>query len=158
MKLFKILAHTFCMCLLSFSLNAKILKYDVYQSSKKEYSFKEVCKKQLNKDFPLIEEKSSFELDCMGKTIDVNTFCEKTQVYDPYLIRGFIKESKVYCQSARRVILKYECSKTSFCNDSSVSCFKLQAKLARRLKLVHHSLIKQSNTKILNCYFDRSLD
>lgn len=92
----------------------------------------------------------------MGKTVEVRKYCEKELISDPYYIRAVIdkEEKKIICKSANKVILKYECEKTnSYCDDSEIGCFKLQEKLATRLKLEHHSILKENSKKVLNCYF-----
>lgn len=155
---FKILwAHVF-MCLFFQNAYTKVIKYDVYQISKKEHTLNEVCLKILNKEYPLVEMNSVTQVDCMSTLVEINDFCEKTYPTDPYLIRGIVEKDKAYCQSASEVILKYTCdSKDEYCFDSSIGCFKLQAKLARRLKVIHHSIIKKSKSSELNCYFAKKV-
>ena len=64
-----------------------------------------------------------------------------------------VKNNKVFCQSAKRVVVKYECegNKDKYCNDVEVGCFLIKEKLAMRLKIAHQSLLQN---KVLNCHFD----
>ncbi len=107
----------------------------------------------LGKEYPLIEKKSVYELDCMKKIIDVREFCAKKEADNPYLTRAIVKNNKVFCQSAKRVVVKYECegNKDKYCNDVEVGCFLIKEKLAMRLKIAHQSLLQN---KVLNCHFD----
>lgn len=137
---------------------ANIIKDDVYLKGQKEYDLKEVCDFFYKQDYPLIEIISITKLDCMKATVDVSSFCKKKQADDPFLIRGHIdkKKKKVICQSASRVILKYDCSKDGgqYCEDSSVGCYILRDRYAIRLKIIHHSLLNESKgKKVLTCYF-----
>lgn len=152
MKKLNIWAHVICMCLISSNSYSKISKFDVYQVAKKEFTLGDVCQTLLKKNYPLIQAHSQSQVDCMSTIVDVTTFCETKLAADPYLIRGFVENAKAYCQSATRVILKYSCESKSdeYCKDSSIGCYKLKDKLAKRLKTVHHSIIDK---KELNCYF-----
>lgn len=91
----------------------------------------------------------------MGTTVKVVTFCDEVEASNPYFTRAFVsvKTKKVVCQSAKRVILKWQCEGNSdpYCKDIDIGCFLFKEKLARRLKLVHKSL---DSGKYLNCYFD----
>jgi hypothetical protein len=152
-------AHVLSMCLLlTLPIHAKLLKHEVFQISKKEFSFKHVCKTMLKKEYPLIQVHSTSKLDCMSQLVDAGKFCDKELADDPYLVRGFVdrKDKKVKCQSGRRVIVKYDCTKGpgQYCDDSSIGCYYIKEKLARRLKVSHHSLTGNGRgKKELNCYF-----
>lgn len=90
----------------------------------------------------------------MGEEIKVSNFCEKELKDDKSYARAFIRDGKVICQSASRVIMSLECGKNSeYCKDKDIGCFKLKERFATRLKLSHGSVV---NNK-LNCYFS-SLD
>lgn len=137
---------------------AQILKDDVHLKDQKEYELKDVCNFFFKQDYPLIEIKSATRLDCMKGVIEVGSFCKKKQSDDPFLIRGFIdkEKKKVVCQSARRVIVNYDCTKdgSQSCADSSIGCYILRDKLAMRLKIVHHSFVTEGKgKKVLACYF-----
>lgn len=153
MKFKNIWAHVF-MCLISLSVQSKVLKYDVYQISKTEHSLKEVCQKILNKDYPLVTMHSISQVDCMSKIVDVNSFCKKMNPSDLYLIRGIVFKNKAFCQSAKRVILKYACNNSNeYCKDSSIGCYKLKSKLAIRLDVIHSSIMDNK----LNCYYAKNI-
>jgi len=135
---------------------AKILKDEVSLVSELKFSFNQVCKSLTKRESPLIEYKSVSEIDCMGTIVEVRKYCERQLISDPYYIRAVVdKENKnVICKSAKKVILKYQCEKgTTYCEDSEIGCFRLQEKLATRLKLEHHSITEEKKNKILNCYF-----
>ena len=89
----------------------------------------------------------------MKKMIDVRKFCEKKEAANPYLTRGKVGKNSVLCQSAKRVVIKYECEgkEDKFCQDVEIGCFLIREKLAMRLKLAHRSLTQE---KYLNCHFD----
>ncbi len=154
-------ACTFCACLFfSFTVNAKVTKDEVYITGENEYTFKEACKLVTKRESPLIEALSVTSLDCMGTAITVSDFCFKKESSNAFYVRAVVdkKNKKVICKSARRVIVKYECdspSKKKFCDDPQIGCYFLQEKLARRLKVVHSSVLPSSNKshKELNCYF-----
>jgi hypothetical protein len=137
---------------------AKILKDEVSLIKDTSFSFQEVCLKMTKRKAELIEMNSITALDCMGTIIDVGKFCYKQMAHDPYYIRGAVnsKSKKVICKSAKKVIIKYECyDGESLCKDAEIGCFKLQERLAARLRLSHHSIstLGSSGLKVLNCYF-----
>jgi hypothetical protein len=135
--------------------HAKIIKDEHYITSSYKYSWKEACRFLTKRDSPLIAYKSVDSLDCMGKTVKVISFCDDKQVTNPYFTRAIVSNAKkqVICQSAKRVILKWECEgkEDKYCVDPEVGCFLFKERLARRLKLVHHSI---TDKKYLNCYFE----
>lgn len=156
-KFYKIQALIFG-CLFFHSSFAKIIKHDVYQTSKEKHSYKQVCFERFKRDFPLIGKKSISKLDCMGKVVDAITYCEQKHVDKQNLVRAYLddKSKSVVCQSAQKVILKYSCEgkKDHYCQDKSIGCFKLKETFARRLKLSHESLLSDlAGKKVLNCYF-----
>ena len=110
---------------------------------------------------PLIEIVSGTVIDCMGKKIDVGNFCDKEMAADPYYLRAYVdRESKeVVCHSGKKVLFKYQCVKLSdriLCDSKAqASCQQMKQKLAKRLDLVHASIIKnEKGIKELNCYFE----
>lgn len=139
--------------------NAKILKDDHYVIGEKEFSWEKVCKKLTKRDSPLIEYKSINELDCMGKSVKVIKYCDDVEAANPYFTRAIVSKNKkvIVCQSAKRVIIKWECEGATdkYCKDIDLGCFFFKEKLARRLKLAHKSL---TDGKILNCYFDTQVN
>ena len=147
-----------CLFIFSNLAMAKILKDEVSLIKNTEFSFQEVCLEMTKRVSELIEVKSISSLDCMGTVINVGKFCYKKMAHDPYYIRGIVNSEKkvVLCKSAKKVILKYGCYKgESLCKDTEIGCFKLQEKLAARLRLSHHSksLDNSAGIKVLNCYF-----
>jgi hypothetical protein len=143
-----------CLFFSQFS-HAKIIKDDHYVIDAKEYSWEQVCKTLTKRASPLIEYSSVSGLDCMGEKVKVVKFCDEAEASNPYFTRAIVSKSKrkVICQSAKRVIIKWECEgkEDNYCKDIDVGCFLFKEKLARRLKLVHKSL---TENKYLNCYFD----
>ena len=110
---------------------------------------------------PLIEIVSGTVIDCMGQKIDVGNFCDKEMAADPYYLRAYVdRESKeVVCHSGKKVLFKYQCVKLSdriLCDSKAqASCLQMKQKLAKRLDLVHASIIKnEKGIKELNCYFE----
>jgi len=146
----------------AFNSQANITKDDITVTGQNEYSFTQTCKLLTKRESPLIEVLNISSLDCMGQAVNVSDFCYKIEVDNPFYVRAIIdrKDKKVICKSARRVIVKYECnraSKEKFCQDKQIGCYFLQEKLARRLKLVHSSVlpIVGKTYKELNCYFGK---
>lgn len=144
-------------CLFILNVHAKIIKDDVLLVDKKVFSFREVCKELTHRESPLISFHSITKLDCMGTVVEVGKFCDQKTQDDPYYIRAVVskKDKQVFCKSAKRVQLKYLCesSKDRLCEDKEIGCYLLQEKLAKRLKVVHSSLISKENKKYLNCHF-----
>ena len=151
----KIIPLTFCILFFSSFVQAKIIKDDHYITGQKKFDWKQVCFKLTKRSSPLIEFKSIYELDCMGTTVNITPFCDETEAANPYYSRAIVSktEKKVICQSAKRVVIKWECEgkKDRYCRDSEIGCFLFKERLAKRLKLVHQSI---TDKKYLNCYFD----
>jgi hypothetical protein len=124
------------------------VKYDVHGSTKLEFDFKAVClDKKL--ETSLIQIKDSNTLDCFGKKVNISNYCELKVSTD--FIRGFIdkKSQKVICQSAKRIVFKYDCkSNKTYCK-SVKACDFVKEKLAKSLSILHRSIIDNN----LNCYF-----
>ena len=138
-----------------------VIQDDVTTTDKINFSYKEVCQKMVTHETPLIEAFSGTELDCMGKKVAVGDFCDKELAHDPYYLRGYVnKETKeVICQSGKKVIFKYQCARMKdkhLCaSNPSNACQLIQAKLAKRLDMVHSSVTKNKvGIKELNCYFE----
>lgn len=145
-----------CLFFAQFSF-AKIIKDDHYSVGSKKYSWKEVCKKLVHRDSPLIEKVNISTLDCMGTKVSVFKFCDEVEGGNPYLSRAIVGKNVVICHSAKRVIIKWECEgkKDKYCKDKDIGCFLFKEKLARRLKLAHGSLV---DNKYLNCYYDTQVN
>lgn len=137
-----------------------VVKYDVTTTDSSEFSFKTACSRSFTHDSPLIEAKSSTELDCMSKILNAGDFCAKALAGDPYLLRGEVDEEKkvIRCYSGKKAILKYRCVKFTdreLCKDPKIACEKMKRKLARRLDIVHSSVTKnEKGVQELNCYYD----
>ena len=139
---------------------SNVIQDDVSTTDKIRFSFKTVCQKMVTHESPLIEIVSGTVLDCMGKKVDVGNFCDKEMAADPYYLRAYVdRESKeVVCHSGKKVLFKYQCVKLSdriLCDSKAqASCQQMKQKLAKRLDLVHASIIKnEKGIKELNCYF-----
>lgn len=140
---------------------AHTLQDDVSITEKSRFSLKAVCTKMVTHESPLIDVISGTELDCMGKKVEVGSFCEKELAADPYYLRAYIdkESSEVVCVSGKKVLFKYLCVKISdkaLCSQNAKeSCGFIQSKLAKRLDLVHFSFIKnEKGIKQLNCFFE----
>ncbi len=140
---------------------AGVIKDDVATTEKARFDFKTVCSKMVTHESPLIEVVSGTELDCMGKKISVNKFCEKEMVQDPYYLRAYVDRDmkEVVCHSGKKVLFKYQCVKLtdrSLCESAAKnSCTQIKEKLAKSLDLVHASTTKnEKGIKELNCYFE----
>ena len=139
---------------------AGVVKYDVTTTDTAEFSFQTACSRSFSHDSPLIEAKSSTELDCMSKILVAGDFCAKALAGDPYLLRGEVDAEKklIRCYSGKKAILKYQCVKFSdrdLCHKPKEACEKMKHKLARRLDIVHSSVTKnEKGVQELNCYFE----
>jgi len=152
--------HVF-LFLLSFSVGAHIIQDDVATTDKIEFAFQRVCQKMVNHESPLIEISSGTILDCMGRKVSVSDFCDKELAHDPYYIRAYIDrdKKKVICHSGNKVLFRYLCVKLKdrkLCSqEAKLSCSTIQKKLARRLDLVHSSIINNDKgIKQLSCFFE----
>ena len=151
----------FAILLLPLFAFSNVIQDDVSTTDKFRFSFKTVCQKMVTHESPLIEIVSGTVIDCMGKKIDVGNFCDKEMAADPYYLRAYVdRESKeVVCHSGKKVLFKYQCVKLSdriLCDSKALaSCQQMKQKLAKRLDLVHASIIKnEKGIKELNCYFE----
>jgi hypothetical protein len=148
--------------LLFFSLSSfsGVVKYDVTTTDSAEFTFQTACARSFTHDSPLVEAKTSTEIDCMSKSLDAGDFCEKALASDPYLLRGEVDAEKkvIRCYSGKKAILKYQCVKFSdrpLCADAKKACSEMKRKLARRLDTVHASVTKnEKGVQELNCYFE----
>lgn len=151
----------FAILLLPLFAFSNVIQDDVSTTDKIRFSFKTVCQKMVTHETPLIEIVSGTVIDCMGKKIEVGNFCDKEMAADPYYLRAYVdRESKeVVCHSGKKVLFKYQCVKLSdriLCDSKAqASCQQMKQKLAKRLDLVHASIIKnEKGIKELNCYFE----
>ena len=151
----------FAILLLPLFAFSNVIQDDVSTTDKIRFSFKTVCQKMVTHESPLIEIVSGTIIDCMGKKVEVGNFCDKELAADPYYLRAYVdRESKeVVCHSGKKVLFKYQCVKLSdriLCEaKAQASCNQMKQKLAKRLDLVHASIIKnEKGIKELNCYFE----
>lgn len=151
----------FALLLLPLISFAHIIQDDVAILEKTNHSFKSVCERMGYPDSPLIDVVSGNRLDCMGKKIEVSEFCDKELAADPYYLRAYIKKdsNEVVCVTGKKVLFKYLCVKygdKALCGESAQkSCEFIQSKLARRLDMVHSSIVKnEKGIKQLNCFFE----
>lgn len=140
---------------LSTPVSAKIIKDDVFVKSEKTYSFEQVCRALVKRESPLIEARSVGKLDCMGTIVNVSDFCQKEFERDPSYARAMVKDGKVKCQMATRVIMGYQCASSGdgLCDDKDIGCYKLREKFASNLFLSHASSSREGKGRKLNCYF-----
>lgn len=148
----------FLLPILAFS---SVIRDDVSTTDKARFSYRTVCTRMVAHESPLIDVISGTELDCMGKKIEVGSFCEQILAQDPYYIRAYVDRSskEVVCHSGKKVLLKYQCTKLTdaqYCQQSAnIGCQRLKDKLAKRLDTVHTSFTKtEKGIKELNCYFE----
>lgn len=149
------------MLLIPFLAFAHIIQDDVSVTEKSRHSLKQVCTKMGFVDSPLIDIVSGTQIDCMGRKVEVASFCDRELATDPYYLRAYIDraQNEVICVSGKKVLFKYLCVKLSdkaMCSaDPKVACGHIQKKLARRLDMVHSSFIRnEKGIKQLNCFFE----
>ena len=140
---------------------SSIVQDDVSTTDKTRFPFTTVCQKMVTHESPLIDVISGTELECMGKKVDVGTFCDKEMAADPYYLRAYVDRAtkEVVCHSGKKVLFKYQCVKLTdrkLCESTAkASCEEMKLKLAKRLDIVHSSFTKnEKGIKELNCYFE----
>ena len=142
---------------------AEVIKDEHFSTGSNSYSWKSVCKQITKRDSPLIEKKTASLLDCMGESVEIEKFCDEKEIANAFYTRAYINsiDKTVECKSGRRVIFKWKCEglKDKYCEDQETGCYLIQEKLAKRLKIIHKSLIKEGEERYLNCYFgSKNLD
>lgn len=142
-------------------LYAHVIQDNVATTHKERFSLSTVCQKMVTHESPLIDIVSGTVIDCMGKKVKVDGFCDKEMAADPYYIRAYVDRDakQVVCHSGRKVLFKYLCVKRSdaqYCEGKAQSrCLDLKQKLAKRLDLVHASFVKnEKGIKQLNCFYE----
>ncbi len=143
--------------LLSFSINAAVLKHEVVNARYEEFPFREVCEKLGAKNFELIDARSMTEIDCMGKVFPVNNFCLDKFPLDKTFTRAIIdeKNKKVRCEFSSSVMIAVSCDARDlkYCFKPEEGCEQLKKIYASRLGIAHFSLLEKN----LNCYFAKPL-
>ncbi|MBF0298212.1 MAG: hypothetical protein HQK51_05805, partial [Oligoflexia bacterium] len=88
-------------------------KFEVLNSHKYSYSYKEVCDLFNHKDLPLIDPAGSNKIDCMGNKVNISLFCNQKLAkvnndISKKFMRGIIDQDKrkVICQTGDRINLK----------------------------------------------------
>lgn len=140
------------------SLNAALLRHEIFNAQKKIYSFKEVCESIGLRSLPLMVPEGVSKLDCMGTKVVLSQFCQnqfKASSQLNSLTRGYVEKSeKVVCEFAEYVNLKYRCDDKSNslikCRDDKKECLQMGTLFAQKLQLEYSSLIGQRE---LNCRF-----
>lgn len=138
--------------------SAKLTKYEVTNSKKRIFEFKEVCREMGHKNLIMVDSLSKSKVDCMGNFIKVSDFCAHKYKDSPYLLRGYvdIRKKKVVCHSGENVIVSVSCDKRDgkLCRKKKQGCEKLRSIFAKRHHEIHNSLVKNdSGQNILSCYF-----
>lgn len=140
---------------------AHIIQDDVSVQEKFRHSLKYVCSKSGYPDSPLIDVISGTQINCMGRKVTADDFCDREIASDPYYVRAFIDKEKqeIVCVTAKKVLFKYLCVKLTdkaLCSvEATKACAYIQKKLAKRLDLIHSSFINNpKGIKQLNCFFD----
>lgn len=143
--------------LLTQSVSAAVLKNEVGGLKRKAFTLKETCEGLGLKDNLLVEAIGTTQVDCMGRNIEVATFCDKIESRDA-LLRGFVSKSKsqVYCEYGTSVSLSLSCDKDHYvyCQSAKTGCEQLKSVFAKSLELMHSSLT--GTPKVLNCHFSIS--
>lgn len=140
--------------------NARILTFEVNEKERETFTAKEVCLFSLKKEAPLVEiGKDKTQVDCMSEMVSINAFCREKRKLDPFFARGFYDEvnSKIVCQSARKIILKYECESKleRFCEEATKGCLEMKERFAYELNIVHSGLSSsEEGNKVLICLFE----
>lgn len=91
----------------------------------------------------------------MSKKVKAIDFCEKYIEKEKRLASARIYNDKIRCIIASKVVFKYECQTKSdtYCDDKTIGCFMIKEDFAKRLKLIHSSILKNGQKSTLNCNF-----
>lgn len=141
-------------CLFFTSLNADILKDNIYVSEKNNYSIKSACSFIFKKNFPLVSKLSISKVDCMSQELDAIEFCKKKEVANPYLVRAIVGKD-ITCISSKKIDIRYLCKKNDpKCSTSEKACKSLGKTLANRLELKeNYDVLNRNGQKEIVCYF-----
>jgi len=148
---------TLFFALMSFNLNASIIKHDVSSPKLDEFEYKEFCSEMGVKEALLITPKSEQEVECLNKTFKVTEFCEKKFLLDKTLTRGFVDKvkKKIICERSESVMLSVACDKKdlTYCFAPKKGCLELKKLYAHRLEWAHYSMLERN----INCYFAKPI-
>ena len=132
-------------------------QYQILNSHKKIFELKEVCALSGVKETPLLEIVGMKNIDCMGKMVNVFDFCSQQFAEHEEFLRGIVEAKKVVCHFGQRAVVQVGCSKDdlAYCKDSLRGCAKVKRELARNLRLFHHGIAQniQSKPTSLTCVF-----
>lgn len=122
-----------------------------------KFSLKEACSKMGFKNLVIVEQVKQSAIDCMGKKLDVNDFCDKFSNQKNFT-RGYIDSDarRVICEEATGVSLSVTCEKDGahekVCISPEKSCHILKKLYARRLALIHSAFLDIFPGQV-NCYY-----
>tara|TARA_R110002072_G_scaffold534_3_gene3637 strand:+ start:2083 stop:2601 length:519 start_codon:yes stop_codon:yes gene_type:complete len=136
---------------------AKMLKHQISGRQRSLFSYQQVCRDSGVKHLPLISVASTFELDCMGTTVNVQEFCQKKFKNDKTFLRGFISKAmeEVVCEKGEALEIALACDKEhlSYCRDPKLGCANLKNIFAFNLEVGLVSLVEKDVDNTLNCIF-----
>lgn len=139
------------------NLHAAVIKNDVTGLKRKAFGLKEACEKAGFEHLLLVEAASPVAVDCMGRELNVQSFCEKIEG-PSNLIRGFVSRSKsqVYCEYGEAVSLTLKCDQEhyKYCQNAKKGCEDLRSVFAKKLELMHSSFTGTPTN--LNCHYSVS--
>ncbi|MBF0359509.1 MAG: hypothetical protein HQK49_00765 [Oligoflexia bacterium] len=121
-------------------------KFEVLNSNKYSFSFRDACDLFGYKNLPLIDPAGSSNIDCMGAKVSISAFCNKKLLQEDVrskFMRAIIdkEKRKIICQTGDRVILGVLCNNKNFCKeDPFMECNRLRKLLAQNLTLLHQSI------------------
>ncbi len=147
----------FISIIMSLSVKSKVIKFDISSPIAIEFNFHETCMEMGVIHPVLIEIKSPLALDCMGTEVDTTEFCLKKYKNRKDFLRGVVDEErkKVVCQFGKSAILSIGCERKfgKICQSAISGCSTLRNIFATNLQIVHKSLIRRDEQKVLTCYF-----
>ncbi|MCP4912517.1 MAG: hypothetical protein GY909_05315 [Oligoflexia bacterium] len=142
---------------LSLGAWAKLLKHQITDRSRSIFTYHQVCMANGVKHLPLVSALNTYELDCMGKTVNVQEFCQNKFKDDPKLLRGFIskKLKEVVCEKGSMLEVSLSCDKKHlpFCKNPKMGCLNLKNIFAFNHKVEFVSFVKKDVDDQLNCIF-----
>lgn len=143
--------------LLSFTLEAAVLKHEVSSPKYKEFDYKEVCESFKVKDVMLVTPVSLTEIECFNKKFQLLDFCLNKFPLDKTLTRGYVdkEKKKVICEMSDSVMISVSCDQRDlkYCFDPKKGCEELRKIYGNRLDVAHFSMLEKN----LNCYFAKPI-
>ena len=129
----------------------------------KSFTLKDACRKKFHENPLLSEIEGGTILNCMGKTFNPRTLCEGEELLDSSFTRALVSKdnSSIICEFASSVKINLNCDHALIqgnCNISpGTACKGLANSYAKDLRLVHSSIIKVNEIKMVDCHFSTSL-